>query len=346
MLKKLRARIDEHWRRHPPRVQVIGYFGTSTTSDRSPLDTPLDRKYFERSRVVLTDSGDAQPAEPLYNRTKYPLVQHLVTEAGHLRASDKRRPGCFGVTWWRAMDLKCAECPNRPACDEVVDYRLTFGGREDFKRALGNKSFAEKTWDTGAVYGSQGYEREVEDCDVHLLRSVHFRIWHESDAANRVQAIKGRRLAARDVRAERWEQLGDEMDDACFTLLDRVLDRGAISIVEEAFVGFLGPKRSEHRWRKRCRSPNALAVVEVSRQVVERVRRDNDLTNEEYGYKNQVHGLVGVLDLLLCDLRVDVAPEGYQSNRLDYNSVNRHLETLELIRKEASWWPDITVPQP
>lgn len=163
-------------------LQLFGYHGTTIKSTRARFDRFAQTADLWRYGVSFDERGDPIPVEKGRAAAIYPNVDEWVTPAGDLLKRPSPAYGCFGVPFWRAMDLKCAECRLRDACDGVVSYRLTFGGREAFDEAIKEKGRAASIYDRKAQPGkSQGYEREAEDPIIRRLRSVYTGIWYLSD---------------------------------------------------------------------------------------------------------------------------------------------------------------------
>jgi hypothetical protein len=155
--------------------QLFDFQGTKQRSTRSQFRRNMQSAETATLGIQFTASGEPIALDDAYAKAAYPAVAGLVTESGDLKSRPSPAHGCFGVPYWRAMDLTCQTCEFRESCASVVDYRLAFGGRSHFDSALAEKDDAARWYDTGVIEGrpSQGYQREAQDLHRRICRSQH-----------------------------------------------------------------------------------------------------------------------------------------------------------------------------
>ncbi len=322
--------------------RVRDYHGTTTISDRRAIPphevrrslSRLDLDYDEIAETISTVE------KPSSVEAAFEDAKGLVDRNGDLLVAPPNDRKCMGVLHWRAMSLACKGCPVANNCYKIVKYRLTYGGLEQFKLALGNRERLAKRNDTLATGRSQGYELESSELWIRDLKTLYYAYWRESDRTVSYRLAGGRRKKPKepDSIAEKIRLLSTEKFDEVRT--DHYGSAPADGKLETAlqyYADFRESHKSEHRWREL--KPARLAIIEVCWNAVKEAHKAVGLETHEdpnflyRGDLNEIHAcaedLLGVIDVFFPELS-DV----YGPKLLDYNQTRRYVETIKRIRNE------------
>lgn len=324
-------------------LQLFNYHGTTIKSTRSAFRRWEQSANIQRFQVKFTANGDPIPLEKERAAVIYPLVDQYVTSSGDLKQRPSPGYGCFGVTFWRAMDMKCGTCPIREACDAVVSYRLVFGGREVFQAALKDKEASERCYDRAAPKGkSQGYQRELEDFNIRKLRALYTGIWYLSDLTLPKRQRDARRASVRQtaktVRAAKAATLDADQqayDKVCRSLLKVAVDNGGVTTLHNALDEFFGNNAADHRWRKRRSQSHIIALVALADQAARETDKKGRLWRR-WRSKKYIHEMTVFAQQELKAL----GSHCVTADEVNYNQVHRHLNTLLEIKASGGCLPN------
>lgn len=348
------------------RLLLSGFRGTLYYSKRRFFNRNVQNAHLKELGIKVDREGVITSLEVERAAMLYPGVAHLVTEQGDLRAPGRVevvltaavgagnlsiRRGCFGVPFWKAMKQNCRGlCTLNAECDAIVDYRLTFGGREAYDRSYSPhwagtvKMRIQRLFDSNALMNNnQHFQRMRFDPDIQRLLSVYTGLWYLSDltARNRVRDAKwddhapfreeSVRLAA-EVAAEDAAAVAAhlaEFRERAEAMIRSSLGAGDLAVIDINLRKFFDGNK-ERKWRKPAKMIPALSAVELARVCVRKVVSAAPTFMPRANKK-----AIAELANLVCELGMTgdaVSGPTTKVAALSYNAVDRRLATLNEIR--------------
>lgn len=344
-------------------LKLYGFGGTKPVSKRTWFRRRIQTLHLKELGIAVGPDGQLEPLDRARAAALYPGVAHLVTEQGDLRQTayvavyckalaPKSREiliqrGCFGSPVWHAMHFACIGCVWRSDCRKVVDYRLTFGGQDEFDRSYDdNWDFDRREWmkrvfDRAVHFQSnQGFQRLKYDPDIRKLLSVYTGLWYLSDRAAGERAKDAKwddDAPRRTIEAADKAEVRARHDAEVADRVTRFQSEARAAIEEAVADGWLQRRivdlanffaeNPDRRWRKRRAASVQIAAVDLAGRCVSRLIRD-DATYAGLGSTKQICELANVA--------LSLSASG-ASETVTYNATDRHLKTIVELEAAGSY---------
>lgn len=219
-------------------------------------------------------------------------VSGFMSRTGDLLPTDENIPGCFSVPFWRAVDVPCAECELKDRCSAGVDFRLTFGGRAQFTKAVQELS---RPWYVAKLIGSSPprlWEILKDTSSLNIIFYVYLSLWLVADLntaedcrGDRERRIKAERERAADIREQNEasakaakeaakQQILDDLEGVLYVLIADRIRAGDWERIASSIRAHTEVTVSE-RWHKQINSIPHVALTQLGKECFEQLRRDD-----------------------------------------------------------------------
>ena len=232
----------------------------------------------------------------------------FMTPSGDLLQHDDAKPGCFSVPFWKALGLPCHDCPFRSDCSAGVDYRLQFGGRNQFNHA--RASFQHPKWKSVLEKTPPPKLDDLMRANDQFAQLVwvYIAYWWLSDKAVHTQSKALRKLerervsqarrkakatAKAKLEAEKQQRL-DDMEGDLFVAIVRAIAAGDLELIDTSIRSHIESDRSNTWNRQISQIPNASAEY-LSNSCLAHLR---SLNPEFESIGNSITSPIDILELV------------------------------------------------
>lgn len=219
-------------------------------------------------------------------------VSGFMSRTGDLLPTDENIPGCFSVPFWRAVDVPCAECEVKDRCSAGVDFRLTFGGRVQFKTAVQELS---RPWYVTELNGSSPprlWQILKDVSSLNVIFYVYLSLWMVADLNtakdckdDRERTIKAERKKAADIREQNKssakaakdaakEQILDDLEGALYVMIADRIRAGDWERIASSIRAHTEVTLSE-KWHKQISGIPHVALTHLGKECFEQLRKDD-----------------------------------------------------------------------